>query len=231
VAGALLVLVHLPSVSFLQLILGRQFSALQAHFRFGFFVAAALVPDALSCGASLVADLAAGRFEPASVPLLPLVAFVVVLVSETERFRSVLPPATSLTALFERTLLSVVFLAAAFLSLLLAAAAEGFLTEAEAGCALDATFLSTDGLLACFLSGDFDEDLPAVALGFSAGAGVALLAALVGALGAGFVAVLADLAAATGALVLGATVAGAAFLDAAAGGAALGSSLALEADL
>lgn len=79
--------------------------------------------------------MAAGRFEPASVPLLLLVAFTVVLVSETERFRSVLPPTTAFTftALLERTLLSVVFLAATFLSLLLAAAAEGFLAETEAG--------------------------------------------------------------------------------------------------
>ena len=43
---------------------------LQAHFRFGFFVAAALAPDALLAGASLVAGFTAGRLLPANAPLL-----------------------------------------------------------------------------------------------------------------------------------------------------------------
>ena len=49
---------------------GTSAAHLQAHFRFGFFVAAALAPDALLAGASLVAGFSAGLLLPANVPLL-----------------------------------------------------------------------------------------------------------------------------------------------------------------
>ena len=118
----------------------------QAHFRFGFFVAAALAPDALSCyGASLVAGLAAGRFVPASVPLFPLVALVSVALIGPLR-PSFDPAAALFSLLLERAaLLSVVvfFSAVALLALL------PFLpTEVEAFFGLVALIVLPAGALA-----------------------------------------------------------------------------------
>ena len=89
---------HYQAMSSKLMLRGTSAAHLQAHFRFGFFVAAALAPDALSCyGASLVAGLAAGRFEPANVPLFPLVALV--SVAFTGPLRPSFDPAAALFSL------------------------------------------------------------------------------------------------------------------------------------
>ena len=124
---------------------------MNAHFRFGFFVAAALAPDALLAGASLVAGFAASLLLPANAPLLPFD-----LGSVADRFRPSLDPAVPFSTLFdERPLLSVVFFAAAFVPLIFATLVAAFFkltgAAAFAGAVL---FFSLSVLL--FLEGDFE---------------------------------------------------------------------------
>lgn len=142
---------------------------MNAHFRFGFFVAAALVPDALLAGTSLVAGFAASRLLPANAPLLPFP-----LGSVADRLRPSLDPAVPFSTLFdERPLLSVVFFTAAFAPLLFATLVAAFfkltVAAAFAGAAL---FFSTSILT--FFGGDFELFLTAdtlgATLGFSTGA-------------------------------------------------------------
>ena len=123
---------------------------MNAHFRFGFFVAAALAPDALLAGASLVAGFAASLLLPANAPLLPFLGSV------ADRFRPSLDPAVPFSTLFdERPLLSVVFFAAAFVPLIFATLVAAFFkltgAAAFAGAVL---FFSLSVLL--FLEGDFE---------------------------------------------------------------------------
>lgn len=149
---------------------------LPAHFRFGFFVAA-LAPEALLAGTSLVAGFAAVRLLPARGPALE----TLVLGSVAERFRPGLEPEVPFSTLLEvRTLLSVVFLAEVegLVLAFLATWVVAFLREADvvvlAGAG--ALFFSTSVL--AFLSGDLELDRPDGArvgdLSFLAGAAEAL---------------------------------------------------------
>lgn len=164
-----------------------------------------MVPDALSCGANLVAGLAARRFTPATAPDLPLA-----LVSVAERLTSGLEVAAPFSPPFVgRSLLSVVFLSAAFLSPLLPTDAEAFrlpLAAAVSGFSLAGLtifLLSNLSAAGCF-AGFFSGDLEAVFL--AAGALVGFSAGMVGAATYGY------LVAAT--VILGLDTAGAAFLAA-----------------
>ena len=178
---------HYQAMSSKLMLRGTSAAHSQAHFRFGFFVAAALAPDALSCyGASLVAGLAAGRFVPASVPLFPLVALVSVALIGPLR-PSFDPAAALFSLLLERAaLLSVVvfFSAVAFLALppLLPTEVEAFfgldalIVLAAEAFALLASFFGGATVVFDFLGGDLDTDLPAAALALAGAALCTVLA-------------------------------------------------------
>jgi len=148
--------------------LGRHALGLQAHFRFGFFVAAALVPDPLLFGASLVAGFAASRLLPANAPLFALDF-------GSERFRPSLDPVVPFSTLFdERPLLSVVFFAGAEDDL----APLLFVIEVVAFFKLDVDalgapmlFFSTTVFTSVLLrlGGDLEVDLLVVGAAFAAG--------------------------------------------------------------
>lgn len=146
---------------------GLPVCGLQAHFRFGFFVAAALAPDALLAGASFFAGFAAGLLLPANAPaLLPFA-----LGSLADRFRPNLDPAVPFSTLFDERppLLSAVFfavaeddgLALAFLATEVAAFFK--FVDAVVAFAGAALFFSTSVL--DFFRGDFELDRPALAFG------------------------------------------------------------------
>ena len=146
---------------------------LQTHYRFGFFVAAALVPDALVAGISLVAGFTASRLLPANAPLLPFDLGTV-----AERFRPSLDPAVPFSTLFdERPLLSVVFFSAVLAPLLFATEVAAFFKLAGAAALTGAALFLSAPVLP-FFGGDLELDLPAeafaAALDFSAGVGAAL---------------------------------------------------------
>jgi len=160
---------------------------LRAHFRFGFFVAAALVPDALLAGASLVAGFAASRLLPANAPLLPFALLLGSVVAE--RFRPSLDAAAPLastllprccSAAEERLLLSVDIIAFPFPRSRFSTEVAAFFKLAWVDALVGAAapfFASVSVAVLLFFRGDFELDLPAAALvgaaafGFSAAAG------------------------------------------------------------
>jgi len=141
---------------------------LQAHFRFGFFVAAALAPDALLAGTSLVAGFAAGLLLPANAPALLPFDFG----SLADRFRPSLDPVVPFSTLFDERppLLSAVFFAVAeddgLALAFLATEVAAFFRFEDAAAALEggaALFFSTSVL--DFFRGDLELDRPALAFG------------------------------------------------------------------
>jgi len=137
-----------------------------------------LLLDALVCGASLVAGLAASLFVPASVPL-----FALTFVTVAERFKLELAAFVfKLAALTGLLLLdrdfSTAFLSTTFDPPVLPTVVVAFFT-AEGGATL---FLATTVLT--YLTGDLEADLPEV-FALAAAAGAAFDATLTGATLAG----------------------------------------------
>ena len=133
-----------------------------------------MLPDALVCGASLVAGLVASLFVPASVPLFAL-AFVTVaerLKLEPAAFVFKLAALTGLL-LLDRVF-STAFLTTTFDPPVLPTVVVAFFT-AEGGATL---FLATTVLT--YLTGDLEADLPEL-FALAAAAGATLDATLTGA--------------------------------------------------